>query len=170
RNVKDNKTSESQKIQTKLAILEKLKDSPKILKFYNILKVVNYQVMVFEWAEHGTFQELYNDLTTQTEDRNFKYACYNLSYTSKINCLNEIMASKKLKEPPKNSMRYIFKSFAKSGSFLSLLPDETIDFDGSKPQPQPIELPEMIMNFNFPKIMPFEEDIKAYKKKDYNTA
>ncbi|RIB24352.1 hypothetical protein C2G38_2139288 [Gigaspora rosea] len=58
----------------------------------------------------------------------------------------------------------------KPGSSPSLLPNGTIDFDGSKPQLQPIELPEITTNFNLPKIMPFEEGIKAHKKKDYNTA
>ncbi|CAG8463439.1 13859_t:CDS:2 [Dentiscutata heterogama] len=53
----------------------------------------------------------------------------------------------------------------KPGSSPSLLPNETIDFDRSKPQLQPIELPEITMNFNLSKIMPFEEGIKAHKKK-----
>jgi len=57
----DDGTSESQKIQTQLAILGKLKDSPNILKFYGLSRVSDYQVMVFEWAEFGTLQELYNN-------------------------------------------------------------------------------------------------------------
>ncbi|CAG8723962.1 25040_t:CDS:2 [Gigaspora margarita] len=264
----DDSTSKSQKIQTKLAILGKLKDFPNILKFYGFSKVSNYQVMVFEWAELGTLQELYREndivwcskvqialnicrglvflhtceilhydircanilITSQLEPKiaNFEYARHDSSHTSKINCLNEIipwMAPEKLKETPKNPVRYTFKceifrimlwelafekipyacmetnkikehvlkgnqekiswgvgspdiqkiqrKFAKiiiSGSSPSLLPDGTIDFDGSKPQPQPIELPKMAINFNLPKIMLFEEGIKAHKKKDYKTA
>ncbi|CAG8803101.1 6285_t:CDS:2 [Gigaspora margarita] len=291
----DDSTSESQRIQTQLAILGKLKDSPNILKFYGLSKVSNYQVMVFEWAELGTLQELYggNDIACRSKVQialdicrglvflhtceilhhdircanilmtlrlepkiaNFKYARHDSSHTNKINCLNEIipwMAPEKLKETPENPVRYTFKceifsfgmmlwelafekipyanveknkikehvlkgnrekiswgvgspdiqkiqrkfakiiisdinvrtslqdiflklnklsmTFGKPGFSPSLLPDGTIDFDGSKPQPQPIELPEMAMNFNFPKIMLFEEGIKAHKKKDYKTA
>ncbi|CAG8742321.1 1418_t:CDS:2, partial [Racocetra persica] len=43
---------------------------------------------------------------------NFKYAHHDSSFTSKINCLNEIihwMAPEKLKKTPKNPVRYIFK-------------------------------------------------------------
>ncbi|RIB24353.1 kinase-like domain-containing protein [Gigaspora rosea] len=57
----DDDTSESQKIQTQLAILGKLKDSPNILKFYGLSKISNYRVTVFEWAELGTLQELYDE-------------------------------------------------------------------------------------------------------------
>ncbi|CAG8785128.1 1009_t:CDS:1, partial [Racocetra persica] len=57
----DDDTSESQKIQTQLAILGKLKDLPNILKFYGLSKISNYQVTVFEWAELGILQELYDE-------------------------------------------------------------------------------------------------------------
>lgn len=295
----DDGTSESQKIQSQLAILGKLKNSPNILKFYGLSKVSNYQVMVFEWAECGTLQELYSEndiawrskvqialdicrglvflhtceilhhdircanilMTSRLEPKiaNFKYSRHDSSHTSKINCLNEIihwMAPEKLKETPEDPVRYTFKceifsfgmllwelafekipyanmeinkikehvlkgnrekitwgvgspeiqkiqrkfakiiiaawqqdinvraslqdiflklnklsmAFARPGSSPSLLPDGTIDLDGSKPQPQPIELPEITMNFNLPKIIPFEEGIKAHKKKDHKTA
>ncbi|RIB29377.1 kinase-like domain-containing protein [Gigaspora rosea] len=290
----DDDTSESQTIQTQLAILGKLKDSPNILKFYGLSKISNYRVTVFELAELGTLKELYDEndiawcskvqialdicrglvflhtceilhhdircanilMTSRLELKiaNFKYARHNSSHTSKINCLNEIihwMAPEKLKETPENPVRYTFKceifsfgmmlwelafekipytnmemnkikehvlkgnrekiswgvgppdiqkiqrKFAeiiisawqqdiniraslqdiflelnklsmasvKPGSSPSLLPNGTIDFDGSKPQLQPIELSEITTNFNLPKIMPFEEGIKAHKKK-----
>ncbi|CAG8606660.1 33353_t:CDS:2 [Racocetra persica] len=49
--VKFDNTLDSQNIQAQLVILEKLKESPNILKFYGLSEVDDYQVMVFEWVE-----------------------------------------------------------------------------------------------------------------------
>lgn len=51
---------EDRRIQELLTILEKLKESNNILKFYGLSKVDDLQVMVFEWAEYGSLQEMYN--------------------------------------------------------------------------------------------------------------
>ncbi|RHZ46440.1 hypothetical protein Glove_621g62 [Diversispora epigaea] len=50
---------EAVKIQGKLAILEKLRDAPNIIRFYGLSNVDNSKVMVLEWAEHGSLRELY---------------------------------------------------------------------------------------------------------------
>ncbi|CAG8777450.1 18235_t:CDS:2, partial [Acaulospora morrowiae] len=57
--IKDDGSVESQKIKTQLVILGKLKDSPNILKFYGLSEVSDREVMVFEWAEHGSLKEVY---------------------------------------------------------------------------------------------------------------
>ncbi|CAG8565582.1 14116_t:CDS:2 [Acaulospora morrowiae] len=54
--IMDDDISESQEIQ----VLSKSKDSPNIIKFYGLSKISGHQVMVFEWAELGTLQEVYN--------------------------------------------------------------------------------------------------------------
>ncbi|CAG8822079.1 28037_t:CDS:2, partial [Gigaspora margarita] len=63
-NILDNRTSESQRIQAQLVILEKLKEFPNILRFYGLSNVNDNQVMVFEWTDKGNLKELYeqNDI------------------------------------------------------------------------------------------------------------
>ncbi|CAG8544630.1 9907_t:CDS:2 [Diversispora eburnea] len=51
--------AEGQKIKAHLAILGKLKESNNILKFYGLSKVEDQNVMVFEWADFGSLQEVY---------------------------------------------------------------------------------------------------------------
>ena len=50
---------EGQKVKAHLAILGKLKESKNILKFYGLSKVEDQNVMVFEWADYGSLQEVY---------------------------------------------------------------------------------------------------------------
>ncbi|RHZ78091.1 hypothetical protein Glove_168g253 [Diversispora epigaea] len=50
---------EAAKIQEHLAILGKLRESPNIIRFYGLSYTENSDVMVFEWAEHGSLKELY---------------------------------------------------------------------------------------------------------------
>ncbi|CAG8544651.1 9908_t:CDS:10 [Diversispora eburnea] len=52
--------AEGQKIKAHLAILGKLKESKNILKFYGLSKVEDQNVMVFEWADFGSLQEVYS--------------------------------------------------------------------------------------------------------------
>ncbi|RHZ83941.1 hypothetical protein Glove_86g227 [Diversispora epigaea] len=47
------------KARAHLAILGKLKESKNILKFYGLSKVEDQDVMVFEWADYGSLQEVY---------------------------------------------------------------------------------------------------------------
>ncbi|RHZ83970.1 hypothetical protein Glove_86g167 [Diversispora epigaea] len=51
--------AEGQKIKAHLAILGKLKESRNILKFYGLSKIEDQNVMVFEWADYGSLQEVY---------------------------------------------------------------------------------------------------------------
>ncbi|CAG8545898.1 4251_t:CDS:2 [Diversispora eburnea] len=51
---------EASKIQQELSILEKLRNSPKIIRFYGLSHTENSDVMVFEWADHGSLRELYS--------------------------------------------------------------------------------------------------------------
>ncbi|RHZ83982.1 hypothetical protein Glove_86g134 [Diversispora epigaea] len=53
--------TEVQKIKAHLAILGKLKESKNILKFYGLSKVEDQDVMVFEWADFGSLQEVYRE-------------------------------------------------------------------------------------------------------------
>ncbi|RHZ84013.1 hypothetical protein Glove_86g156 [Diversispora epigaea] len=52
-----------QKTQAHLSILGKLKESKNILKFYGLSKVkdLNIMVLVFEWADFGSLQEVYRE-------------------------------------------------------------------------------------------------------------
>ncbi|RHZ83968.1 hypothetical protein Glove_86g161 [Diversispora epigaea] len=52
-------STEVQKIKAHLALLGKLKESKNILKFYGLSKVEDQNVMVFEWADYGSLQEVY---------------------------------------------------------------------------------------------------------------
>ncbi|CAG8441653.1 6247_t:CDS:2 [Dentiscutata heterogama] len=56
---------DSSRYQTELAILGKLSKLPYILPFYGLSRADtcdgNREVMVFEWAHHGTLTELYNN-------------------------------------------------------------------------------------------------------------
>ncbi|CAG8532311.1 5460_t:CDS:2 [Acaulospora morrowiae] len=49
----------SGKSNVNLAILEKVSDSPNILRFYGLSIVDNHEVMIFEWAELGNLKEVY---------------------------------------------------------------------------------------------------------------
>ncbi|RHZ71456.1 hypothetical protein Glove_258g53 [Diversispora epigaea] len=51
----------TKRFQAELAILEKLKDSANILRFYGLSKFDGHRVMVFEWAEWGNLQEVYSN-------------------------------------------------------------------------------------------------------------
>lgn len=54
-------TLERKKLQARLLIMRKLKDSPNILKFYGISTLEGNRIMVFEWAELGSLKELYEN-------------------------------------------------------------------------------------------------------------
>ncbi|RHZ46439.1 hypothetical protein Glove_621g60 [Diversispora epigaea] len=58
-NLQNEDFNEVTKIQGELAILEKLRDAPNIIRFYGLSNVDNSKVMVFEWADHGSLRELY---------------------------------------------------------------------------------------------------------------
>ncbi|RIA93093.1 kinase-like domain-containing protein [Glomus cerebriforme] len=58
----------SSKMQRILEILMKLSECKYILKFYGISTIENRNVMVFDWAEHGTLRELY-----EQKDINWHY-------------------------------------------------------------------------------------------------
>ncbi|RHZ81916.1 hypothetical protein Glove_116g34 [Diversispora epigaea] len=51
----------AKRFQAELTILEKLKDSTNILRFYGLSKLNEHRVMVFEWTEWGNLQEVYSN-------------------------------------------------------------------------------------------------------------
>ena len=60
-----------QKIQKHLAILEKLNICPYIIQFHGLSEIAGENVMVFEWAEHGTLRDLYRNFKITWEAKDF---------------------------------------------------------------------------------------------------
>lgn len=58
--IPEDDSPQANKIQARLVILGKLRDSPNILKFYGLSHLDNQMVMVVEWAELGSLREVYN--------------------------------------------------------------------------------------------------------------
>ncbi|RHZ83350.1 hypothetical protein Glove_97g77 [Diversispora epigaea] len=65
------KNTESRSIQTQLVILGLLGRCPNIIIFYGLSKIDQIDYMVFEWAEHGSLKEVYENhsipLTTKLQ-------------------------------------------------------------------------------------------------------
>ncbi|CAG8591578.1 13299_t:CDS:2 [Funneliformis mosseae] len=57
--------------QDQLTILEKLRDSSNILKFYGLSRDDNQFFMIFEWAELGNLLEVYNIYDISWNAKNF---------------------------------------------------------------------------------------------------
>ncbi|CAG8631964.1 3718_t:CDS:2 [Dentiscutata heterogama] len=63
--------------ESELAIIKKLGLSPQVLKFYGHSEIDNKRVMIFEWAEHGSLKELYEN--------------YDIPWTRKIQIAKDIL-------------------------------------------------------------------------------
>ncbi|GBB84210.1 hypothetical protein RclHR1_10830001 [Rhizophagus clarus] len=97
-------THNTESIQKHLSILGKLETCPYIIQFYGLSEVNEENVMVFEWAEHGTLREVYlkyNNIKWEIKVSIARDICRGLGFLHNMNiflhdlrCRNILIAEK----------------------------------------------------------------------------
>ncbi|CAG8518493.1 10968_t:CDS:2 [Funneliformis caledonium] len=136
------------KIQDQLTILETLRDSSNILKFYGISRDDNQLFMIFEWAELKTLFEVYNtyDISWTTKVSIAFGICRGISYLNSclilhhdIRCANIMMTS--YLEPKITNFRYAIDKSKINNEYYEYVPnvDDIINWMA----------PEKILNYRY---------------------
>ncbi|CAG8800383.1 3756_t:CDS:2 [Gigaspora margarita] len=80
-------TRDYKNFESELAILEKLSQSPYILRFYGLTSFDNRDFMVFDWVEYGTLKDAYNkyDIPWTRKIKIIRNICRGLVYLRGVN-------------------------------------------------------------------------------------
>ncbi|KAF0400564.1 kinase-like protein [Gigaspora margarita] len=122
--------NEHEEFKVELEILRILSHSPYVLKFYGLSHVDRYDVMVFDWAEHGTLKELYNkhDIPWARKIQIVRDICRGLVSLRSANVLHHDMRCENIfvldnLDPKIGNFKYSRKIDAKTRNLVHLVPD-----------------------------------------------
>ncbi|RIB26912.1 kinase-like domain-containing protein [Gigaspora rosea] len=121
---------QNDEFKLQLEILRILGQSPYVLKFYGLSCVDCFDVMVFDWAEHGTLKELYNkfDIPWTRKIQIIRDICRGLISLRSASVLHHDMRCENIfvlqnLDPKIGNFKYSRKIDAKTRNLINLVPD-----------------------------------------------